>query len=339
MLPQLKEDPSIETITIYEALNVDLNSEIAKKNIYGLHLGSIIVHSSDKITRVFDRCGNQILSIDDEKSGKERTPAGIEKTCTRVYQIPNDSKIYEQGNKTYVISPEGELILLIIDNDTSDNQNSRAVKGWPNHDWLVAAEDTSVDFITEYTAYWTVPSPPPSLEDEEIIYLFNGILGTSGEERYLLQPVLIYNPRSDRWEGQAWACNTNGNNDFKAEIFAGIRTGDTMKGRIYWSDNLDLWSVTLYDQTTGGYSSLSTNSIVPQNNCEVGCVLEGWYVDDNTDVPGDTLFYDMIYKSYGQSMGIYLKQYLSSDAPREITGYCYADIIRNPSKVRLNTAN
>ncbi len=33
--------------------------------------------------------------------------------------------------------------------------------------------------------------------------------------------------------------------------------------------------------------------------CRVGCVLEGWNIDDNTDVPGDTLFYDMVYKSYG----------------------------------------
>jgi len=37
----------------------------------------------------------------------------------------------------------------------------------------------------------------------------------------------------------------------------------------------------------------------PGAGCRVGCVLEGWNIDDNTDVPGDTLFYDMVYKSYG----------------------------------------
>jgi len=34
----------------------------------------------------------------------------------------------------------------------------------------------------------------------------------------------------------------------------------------------------------------------PRIGYRVGCVLEGWNIDDNTDVPGEGLFYDTGYK-------------------------------------------
>jgi len=64
-----------------------------------------------------------------------------------------------------------------------------------------------------------------------------------------------------------------------------------MRGRIYRANDLKLWSITIYDHTTGQYSSLSTNCIQPQGD-RVACVLEAWNIEDNANVPGDTLFYD-----------------------------------------------
>jgi len=36
----------------------------------------------------------------------------------------------------------------------------------------------------------------------------------------------------------------------------------------------------------------------PRIGYRFGCVLESWNIDGNTDVPGDGLFYDTVYKSF-----------------------------------------
>jgi hypothetical protein len=112
-----------------------------------------------------------------------------------------------------------------------------------------------------------------------------------------------------------------------------------MRGRIYWANDLKLWSITIYDHTTGQYSSLSTNCMQPQAGDRVACVLEAWNIEDNANVPGDTLFYDMEYKSYGTPMNIDLEPWYSSNFPYEIMQYCWVEIIQNPSRVRLHTYN
>jgi len=237
-----------------------------------------------------------------------------------VHQVPNDARIYYVGNRVFVTDRAGELILVVINDRGSSIQPVGIVSEWIGNDWVEAAE-AYPNYITEYNVYWTVPSSPPSLESNEMIYLFNGIGGVSGSKTYLLQPVLRYYGNNQRWEGQAWACDVYGPDDFVGPLFT-TATGHTMRGRIYWSPSLNIWSITLYDQTTGQYSSISTNCILPQTNSETACVLEGYNIDDNTDVPGDTLFYDMSYKSYGTPMSITLSKYYSPYIPHVIMQYC-----------------
>lgn len=337
VIPELNVDRSIDTIAISGVLSPQLELGETERSTYGIPSGSIIVHVADGTTLVFDRDGIQLLSLNDELSEKVPTPAGIEKPSTRVHQLPNDSRIYYRENQIFVLDSDEELILLVIEENSSADRKIESLTDWIGHDWVESAEDY-LNSITEYIAYWTVPSSPPSLGSNERIYLFNGIRGVAGSKTYLLQPVLGYNGSTSRWEGQAWACHTNGNDDFIGPLFTS-NTGHSMKGRIYWSSSLQLWSVTLYDLTSGQYSSLSTNCMVPQNNCLVSCVLEGWNIDDNNDVPGDTLFYDMVYKSYGTSMSVNLEPCYSSYVPAEIMRYCWVDIIQDPTRVRLNTYN
>ena len=336
-IPELKEDRSIETIAISGMLSPHAEQGKTEQGTYGIPFGSIIVHAAEGTTQVFDKNGKQLLSISDEQSEIVPTPSGVEKPCTKVHQLPNDSRVYYYGNEIYIFNNAEDLILIVIDDDVDSDQKTGTITRWIGHDWIESAEDY-LNSITEYIAYWTVPSSPPSLGSNERIYLFNGIQGVAGSKTYLLQPVLGYNGSTSRWEGQAWACHTNGNDDFIGPLFTSI-TGHSVKGRIYWSSSLQLWSVTLYDLTTGQYSSLSTNCMVPQNNCLVSCVLEGWNIDDNNDVPGDTLFYDMVYKSYGTSMNVDLDLCYSSYVPAEIMRYCWVDIIQDPTRVRLNTYN
>lgn len=336
-VPDLKIDSSIKTIAISGKLSPQLKLDDTKDNTFEIPFGSIIEYGIDGITRIYDHDGVHLFSINNEKSEKVITPAGVEKPCTKVCQLPNDSMIYYGKDMIFVYNSERELILLIIDNDKESSWNFNYDSKWVGNDWIEAAEDNDVDYITENIAYWSVPTEPPSLESGEMIYLFNSITGVSGSNTYILQPVLRYDGSIDEWEGQAWACNPDGP-DFTGPLFTSD-TSHTLKGRVYWSTSLNMWSITLYDQTTGQYSSVSTSCIVPQANSRIACALEGWNIDDNTDVPGDTLFYDMSYKSYGSPMSVYLESWYSSYIPSVIMQYCQVNIISNPTRVSLNTYN
>lgn len=123
VIPELKFNESMETIAISGELSPQNESGNTAKGTYGIPSGSIVVHSADGITRVFDRDGNQILSISDEQSEKIPTPAGVEKPCSKVFQLPNDSIAYYRGeDEIFVLSQEGDLILTIIDDSEGENE-------------------------------------------------------------------------------------------------------------------------------------------------------------------------------------------------------------------------
>jgi hypothetical protein len=97
--------------------------------------------------------------------------------------------VYHRGDQTFVLDAAGELILTVIDKTPSSGRNVAEPKMWTGNSWVESAEDRPNSEITEYTAYWTVPSSPPSgLAINERIYLFNGIERTVGSTTYLLQP-------------------------------------------------------------------------------------------------------------------------------------------------------
>ena len=93
-IPDLKMDRSIEPIAISGMLCLQEVPDKAESGTYGIPFGSIVVHAADGITRVFDKDGDQLLSISDGRSKKIPTPAGVEKPCTWVHQIPDDSRPY-----------------------------------------------------------------------------------------------------------------------------------------------------------------------------------------------------------------------------------------------------
>jgi hypothetical protein len=135
-----------------------------------------------------------LLSIGDEKSGKLPTPAGVEKSCTRLHQLPNDSWVYHRGDQAFILDAAGELILTVIDETLSSGRNAAGPEMRTGNSWVESAEDEPNSEITGYTAYWTVSSSPsPGLAINERIYLFNGIEGTVGSTTYLLQPMQAYN--------------------------------------------------------------------------------------------------------------------------------------------------
>ena len=118
----------------------------------------------------------------------------LKKSCTRLHQLPNDSWVYHRGDQAFILDAAGELILTVIDETLSSGRNAAGPEMRTGNSWVESVEDEPNSEITGYTAYWAVPSSPPSgLEINERIYLFNGIEGTIGSTTYLLQPMQAYN--------------------------------------------------------------------------------------------------------------------------------------------------
>ena len=145
-IPELKENRSLETIAISGMLSPDVEQGKTELGTYGIPFGSIIVHTAEGTTQIFDQNGKQLLSINDEQSEKIPTPAGVEKPCTKVHQLLNDSRVYHQGNEIYVLDPAGELILIVIDEVVSSDQKNVTTTRWIGHDWVESAEDY-LDYI------------------------------------------------------------------------------------------------------------------------------------------------------------------------------------------------
>lgn len=298
-------------------LNVD--------NVTKIPSGAIVHHTNEGLTRIFNPEGKQIVSARDSDAKKIVTPGGT-LPATHVYQVPSESHIEKFGN-ILEITKDGNLLLTIINDGNTDFLPD--VSGW-----IEDAEDTYVSQLRQFDAYWRVPSNPPSSEYAEPIFLFNAITPSTGGG--IIQPVLEWNqPETGlRWTGAAWAV-INGVGVHSNRINA--NRGDVIKGRLYWSTTYNQWYIQIYDVTTGQYQSLYSSGI-SDTNLAVYAALEGYQIDDNSDVPGDTTFYDMVYKYNGIPVSVYLVPWINSHARTHLSELDVG-IISNPSSVKLYTAN
>lgn len=335
-LPQLRFDKTQEKIAVSAEL-----SALGTRGMQAIPDGAIIYHAADDTTTIFNRDGRQILIADDKKSAVISTPGGL-KRATFVSEVPPESHVINKGDITYVTNGRDLILTIICENVTRNIENERALnrktgstspKTLSNFNgWIEYAYD-NMPQIRQFDAYWTVPSSPPSSEFAEPVFLFNGIR-TYGETA-IVQPVLEWNQPSTGlyWTGCSWALK-DGMQDLKTTRIT-ASTGDTMKGRLYWYSATGEWYIQIYDVTTGQYRSLYSN-YVPDSDVQVDITLEGWGIDDNTDVPGDTTFYNMVYKYNGNPVPVVLKKFTSTSAPLTQLN---VEILSNPSSVKLHTAN
>jgi hypothetical protein len=89
---------------------------------YNLPAGSIISHTQDGITRVFDRNGTQMLVVNDSEN-QIPTPGGIQPS-TKVLEIPNGAFVQADGNITHIIL-NGTCIATTISSGTSSAPSNR----------------------------------------------------------------------------------------------------------------------------------------------------------------------------------------------------------------------
>jgi len=339
-LPVLQFDEAQEKMTV--------NAELSPTEFKGVHSiprGSIIYHSKDGITTVFNASGNQIFAAIDERSQILHTPSGVDKPATYIHRVPGDSHVYSHGNDIYITDQSGELILTIINGKADISKGAAAPDQIKSLylGWLEYADDVVPGGLTQFDAYWHVPSAPPAMDYGKAVFIFNGV--EPPELRYgLLQPVLAFYPYENGWNwyGEAW-CYAMDPYDPDTDSIVGPRisvsTGDRIKGRILWSSTYNQWYVQLSDLTTGEYSTIWSSLVPRHDNLEVSVVLEAKVVDDNNDMPGDIEFYDMVFKNNGVPVGgVNFEGHIDPNKPPGVTGL-QVQIISNPSNIKLHTYN
>ncbi len=330
--------PMLDTKASLAVRNVDLPlSPMNDETVYSVPEGSIIHHTSDGMTKVYDKDGKGLFSANDQDSRKISTSAGIMKPATYIHLVPTDSHAYHKGRQTFVTDDKDNLILTIINDNPLASEGTNTKSAVLFNEWIEWAEDTTISSLTQFDAYWYVPSYPSSSESLEAIYLFNGI-SPSGGGPGIIQPVLEWN-RPDTglyWTGAAWGCSPNpGEDDIGSRI--SVSTGDRLKGRLYWSTTYNQWYVQLSDLTRGTYSAVYTDILPGHTNLEAYAALEGYNFDDDTDIPGDTEFYDMVFRDSGTTVSMSFHDHYGSLALQRLSGLD-VDILSG-TDIWLYTAN
>lgn len=138
-VPDLWVNESIETIAISGELSLQPEPGVTAEGAFGIPFGSIVVHTADRTTLIFDSGGNHLFSISDERSTKIPTPAGVEKLCTWVNQVPSGSRSYHHDNATFVFGTAGEPpILTVIDESPKPVEDPIAIEITSLHEGGVA---------------------------------------------------------------------------------------------------------------------------------------------------------------------------------------------------------
>jgi len=346
-LPQLTINESQQKTVISHEL-----STVAGKDVYHIPEGSIIHHTADGLTRVFDASGTQLFVADDAGAAQITTPNGLV-PATHVHEIPSGALVTEK-NKNTVVLYQGKLLMTIIDDGkqvfqkngiATDSAKTSGIVPMtsPFSGWIEWAYDwtSSSNPLGEFDAYWTVPSQPTSRpgtgNNAHTIFLFNGIRDYPNYNT-IIQPVLEWNNKDTGyyWDLASWSLS--GSSSFHSSRISAT-VGDQIKGVMQWSSSSNSWYVTTYDITRGSSTSLTTTwSPNPASGTlEPDIALEGWQITGNTDAPGSTLFQNIVYKkTNGQMEPIVLKKYISGSTPLTQLN---VEILTNPSKVKLDTAN
>jgi PKD repeat protein len=276
-LPRLQFNESQEIVTSQNGFGL-----VKEQGISEIPIGSVIYHSSNGKTRIFDGKGKQLLIIDDYNSTKIKTSQGMVDS-TRILNVPNGVLIKSNNNITQVFRND-EPILTVI----NENGGSGGSVPQPNS-WIEDAH-ASIANLGYFSAEWTVPSSPTTgigIQDS----LFNAIeprqYGPGGRPS-IIQPVLVY---TNNWKGYVEYWDSYGNWYDSPKINA-IPEGDLIQGSMQWDPSHNYWGIRFWDETSDliqiNFSVQSTE--IQSTDLDTYITLEGANIGSNTDLPGTTTF-------------------------------------------------
>ena len=296
------------------------------------------INGNVPMTVVYDASGNPQSQADDRSSQQIPIPGGFLRPGTWVHQLPNGSKMQYQDKQVVVISDNGATIFTAIGPQTCSGSTTLAsVEGNVSYyGYIEYAHQEHVNSITDFTAYWNVPSSPTAKTADSNINLWTGIGGNDGVG--IVQPVLEWdNPSTDKkWTIAAWSVPTSHCGDSGHSSRIDVSEGSKIKGKLHYTGSEDGWQIDITDETASKTTSCSSTAVSNTDVEVFGGVLEGSKLlknDGNSPLPGTTEFYDMAYDA-----SITLGAYVDSNAKNYFTNL-NANIVTNPSNVKLETAN
>jgi hypothetical protein len=291
---ELDPDPNTQVSHIMQAQISSQNAVMSK-----IPYGSIIYHSNDGITTVFDANGNQLFAADDAHAPKISTPAGL-MPATHVVGLPSGSEIIACGNVTY-ISYQNVLLAKEIDKTSSGPvKPSSAIPGlydYPNYVEGINGTPTS-STIDDYVTYWTVPTNPQQNVTNEYVYLWNGIQSTVPVPNLnvlvLIQPVLQWNVQAGQWNMASWVII--GATGYHSNNVGGVASGHVIMGQMSYNPPTATWTILTRDTSQQGLPTatyLVTNTL-PDSNNEIEAYLEAYVPGLPRYFPGPTSFYTFL---------------------------------------------
>jgi len=250
--------------------------------------GSTIRHLKGGMTEVQGPDNSLVLRTKDSDSSMVHTPSGTVRS-THIFNLPSGSEIENKGNETDVYQ-DGAVMLKIID---ADQITVPQYSGW-----IEQSCNWSVPNLDYFGANWAVPSNPPSPGADTVDFLFSAIEPNNGSQ--IMQPVLEWNQSgSQGWTLRSWYGPVNGN--YYCSTPVATKAGNSISGVLSYSRSG--WNIVTRNVTTNKSTSIITKSL-GTSNLAVFCALEGYNINGNKDVPGDTTFNDMSFKYNNRNLNM-----------------------------------
>jgi hypothetical protein len=271
-IPDLQFDPLQAKVIVNRELSPDVGGDGSNDNIKRTFVegttssiipqGSIIYHSKEGITTVFDQTGKQILSANDSEAEMISTPVGLI-PATHVHTSPTGSYSFVSENATYVVY--NNTIIYVTVREKIDSVNNTGRDLLSEESTLVSvksldAQSVETDVINTtvmasavvdnpgfhpgdtFTTQWIVPESPRQTGTFSPTYIS---LGENQEGSYLGNPEYHNIKAITEYDygRNVWTMTTC---DFQRYPFYDwemscinkfpIQSGDTMEGKIVYSN-------------------------------------------------------------------------------------------------------
>ncbi len=309
-VPQLHFNTSQKHVTVNTELDPDLNTQVSdvthliatsqNPSISKIPYGSIIYHSKNGITTVFDANGNQLFAAEDANSTNIPTPDGLT-PATHVHGVPSGSVVTFSGNIAYV-SYQNVLLFREIDLSTPTGLTASSVTPQvTDPQYYVEGIDgtPTSSSLGNYGAEWTVPSNPSQSVPGSPVFLWDGVQSNGNVPGsswpVLIQPVLQWNVESGEWSMASWLIyGTNGDLDVKTNDVTGVSSGDVILGQMLYNPNSLTWTITTEDTSRSTAATLTATNWLPNSNVAIEVYLESWAQGLPSFMPGPASFYSFV---------------------------------------------
>jgi len=345
-LPQLQFNNSQTKVVVTGELSPELTAQSAQvaalaatqsHTVSKIPYGSIIYHSKDGVTTVFDSTGKQLFAAEDSKAALVNTTKGP-LPATGIHEVPSGSVVSSDGKNT-MVTYEGKVLFREIDEKSNAQQTDSLVTAQAfsiPHSYVEGIEGTPTSQnVGYYSTTWRVPTTPS--DHAGVLYLFNGVQTTTGRS-LLIQPVLAWHAESQtEWsmESVFMYGETTGVHSTRRY---GVSENHQIQGTMTYNAQSNLWTIITLDNSNGFSTSLTVSNSMPNSGVVINAWLESWGSSLNRLMCGSTTFNNFVVRdtSNNNIRPSSVTRYIQSGNWPYLTGL---DVLTNnwPTSITLKT--